>query len=336
MPRAASLIVAAIFVIASVGTGWWDVSYTLAQSPVPTPAAAPAPAALAHLEIALWPEYDRPEVLVIFRGQLPDSQPLPAAVVFRLPSTVSALNAVAYLDESRNTLVNVPQYAFNPADDTKMLSFSTPARRFQFEYYAADLLSKQGQGRTLSFSYTASADIGDALFEVQQPAGATGYTSDPPPSTAESRPDGLTYAVYQLGAVPTGQTRSLRATYSRTTDDLTAKSLGITLATSSDQPAVEVGGATGLPTNRALILIGAGVLLVGGAGGYWAWSRRTAGRDLAANNQPQTAPRPARPRKRPRPPAASSQPAAYCHRCGARFRGDAQFCHACGAERRRD
>jgi hypothetical protein len=328
--------VVGVIMIALVGMGWWDVGSSLAESPIPTPAGGPAPAPLAHLEIALWPEYDRPEVLVIFRSQLPDSQPLPAAVTFNLPSTVPALNAVAYLDESRNTLVNVPQFTFSPGNGGKTLSFSTPARRFQFEYYAAALLSKQGQGRILSFSFTTSNDVADGVFEVQQPAGATAYASDPPPSTTETRPDGLAYAVYQLGAMPAGQARSLRATYSRTTDDRSVKTLGINVATSSDQPAVEVGGATGLPTNVALILIAAGILLVGGTGGYWMWSRRPAGREPAAHNLPHPASRQAPPDKRPQPLTIGQKRAAYCHRCGAHFRDDAQFCHACGAERRAD
>ena len=53
----------------------------LAQSPVP----------LEILNIALWPEYDQPEVLIIYRGQIAEDVPLPAQVSFDLPADVDVL-----------------------------------------------------------------------------------------------------------------------------------------------------------------------------------------------------------------------------------------------------
>ena len=91
---------------------------TLAQSPAP----------LEILNIALWPEYDRPEVLVIVRGQVVEEMPLPAPLSFNLPATVPALNAVAYLDEAQGTLLNMPDYELTEGADGQVLSFSTPSQ----------------------------------------------------------------------------------------------------------------------------------------------------------------------------------------------------------------
>ena len=57
------------------------------------PAYAQSPAGLADLEIALWPEYDQPQVLVIYRAQLEQDTLLPAAVSLGLPAGVQAMNA---------------------------------------------------------------------------------------------------------------------------------------------------------------------------------------------------------------------------------------------------
>jgi hypothetical protein len=333
MPSSSRIVAAGIFFLVMMGVGQ-GAADSLAQSPTPAAGVGAAPAPLSSLEIALWPEYDRPGVLVIFRGQLADAQSPPAPVSFTLPATVPALNAVAYMDETRNTLVNITPYSFAAGAGGKLLTFSTPARRFQFEYYADDLLTRQGSTRTLQFSFAADSDVAGWGFEVQQPVGAHNFTSAPPPTSTETRPDGLTYAVYRLGAAPAGQARSLQVIYTRDADELSVKSLGINIPAASDQPVVEVGGSSGLSNTMALILIAAGVVLVAGAVGYWVWSRREPagappGRaNLATRNAP-AAPRPA-------PPGASQNPAVYCHRCGTRLRDDALFCHKCGTERRTD
>lgn len=294
---------------------------------------------LAELNISLWPEYDRPQqVLVLFRGKVADDVPLPAQVSFTLPATVQALNAVAYLDEAQGTLLNISEYDFADGADGKVLSFATPTRRFQFEYYSSDLLGINGSVRDISFSFTPSTDVAHLTLELQQPTKAQAFTSDPPPSTTETGQDGLTYARYQVGAVSAGDSYSLRASYTRSTDNPSA---GISVPSSPEQAPVEIGGG-GLKDNLGPILIAAGVLLLIGAFGYWFWSQRSVAVPEPAlrqpsprsQRQPSSRKRQPSPSRSTRRPASGEAPALYCHRCGTKFRDDAQFCHACGAERR--
>jgi hypothetical protein len=294
---------------------------------------------LAELSISLWPEYDRPQqVLVLFRAEIAEDVPLPAQVSFTLPATVQALHAVAYLDEAQGTLLNIPEYDFVDSVDGKVLSFSTPSRRFQFEYYSSDLLSINGSARDVSFSFTPSTDVANLMLELQQPTKAQAFTSDPPPSTTDTGQDGLTYAHYQVGAVSAGDPYSLRASYTRSTDNPSA---GISVPSSPEQSPVEIGGG-GLKDNLGPILIAAGVLLLIGAFGYWFWSQRTIAvpeptlRQPSLHSQRQPSPRKRRssPSRSTRRPASEEAPALYCHRCGTKLRDDARFCHACGAGRR--
>ena len=302
-------------------------------------ALAQPPAPLEALNIALWPEYDRPEVLVIYRGRVADDVPLPAALSFTLPVDVEALNAVAYLDEAQGRLLNVEAFEFAEGTGGKVLSFATPSRQFQFEYYADGMLSRDGDMRELSFSFNPSTEVANLSLELQQPAATSDFSSDPPPTTTQPRQDGLTYALYELGPAPTGEMRALQASYTRATDELSVDTLAtVNVPSQTEQPPVEIGGG-GLQDYLGPILIGVGILLLTAALLYWFWSQRSVVVPEPAARGSSAQPRRARKRKpgvskSAPPPAEDEKLAAYCHRCGTKFRKDGLFCHACGAERR--
>ena len=50
---------------------------------------------LEQLTVELWPEYDRSDVLVIYRAELSPQTALPAQLAFRLPGYIDGLHAVA-------------------------------------------------------------------------------------------------------------------------------------------------------------------------------------------------------------------------------------------------
>jgi hypothetical protein len=301
------------------------------------PVLAQSPTPLSDLTIRLWPEYDRPQLLVIFRGTVAESVALPASLSFTLPADIQTLHAVAYLDETNGTLVNIEAYNFVAGAGGKVLSFATPSRQFQFEFYSDTMLATNGSQRQLNFSFTASADIGRLNLELQQPTAAQSFTSTPAPSATQVEPSGFTVAQYDAGHLAAGGSYSLQASYTRSSN---APSVGVNIPSSPQVPPVEVGGgAPGvwLRENLGLILVAAGLLLLTGALVYWFWSRRAE----VAVEPPRQAPSPRRrPRATPRParpPVEDPAPASagYCHRCGAPFRDDEdRFCYACGAERR--
>src|SRR5690606_4323832 len=57
----------------------------LSAAILPSAAAQTPSAALASLAVELWPDYDRPAVLVLLTGALPASAPLPATVTIPVP-----------------------------------------------------------------------------------------------------------------------------------------------------------------------------------------------------------------------------------------------------------
>ena len=305
------------------------------------PVLAQSSTPLSNLTIRLWPEYDRPQLLVIFEGTVAESAALPASLSFTLPADVQAPHAVAYLDETSGKLLTI-KYDIVEGSSGKVLSFASPGRQFQFEYYSDTMLTTNGNQRQLNFSFTASADIARLNLELQQPTAAQSFLSTPPPSTTQVESSGLTVAQYDAGHLAAGGSYSLQASYTRSSN---APSVGVNIPSSPQVPPVEVGGgvlaAPGiwLRENLGLIFVAAGLLLLTGALIYWFWSRRAE----VVVEPPRQAPSP---RKRPRAASRPARPpaeeqvgagAGYCHRCGAPFRDDeARFCYACGAERRSD
>ncbi len=301
------------------------------------PVLAQSPAPLSNLTIRLWPEYDRPQLLVIFEGTVAESEALPAPLSFTLPADVQAPHAVAYLDEASGKLLTI-KYDLVEGSGGKVLSFTSPGRLFQFEYYSDTMLTTDGNQRRINFSFTTSVDVAHLNLELQQPSAAQSFTSTPPPSASRVESSGLAVAQYDAGSLAAGGSYSLQASYTRSSN---APSIGVNIPSAPQVPPVEVGGAPGtwLRENLGLIFVAAGLLLLTGALIYWFWSRRA--EVVVEPPRPVPSPR-KRPRSASRParPPVEEQveaPAGYCHHCGAPFRDDeARFCYACGAERRSD
>ncbi|PWH15061.1 MAG: hypothetical protein DDG58_11850 [Ardenticatenia bacterium] len=281
-----------------------------------TEAAAQPPDTLASMTVALWPEYDRPEVLVIYQGELTPEAPLPATVSIELPANVEQMHAVAYLDENTNTLISLDEFRLEATSQGKRLILTTPARRFHAEYYADGLLTREGSTRTVHFAFTATTPIENFRFELQQPLGAVDFTSEPMPVSIEKRKDTLFYAQYAAEALAAGESRSVRASYRRTIDGLSFDAMR-TASGSTASASVSTAARTGWPPGWGVALVGA--FLVGAGLGYLMRIRLHKGH----------------PRSTHRTESSGHGVAAnYCYRCGTHLYPEALYCHACGASRR--
>lgn len=283
---------------------------------------------LKSLLIELWPEFDRAETLVIYRVELDPTVSLPVQVSFRLPEYLDQIFVVAV--EQNGRLVEVPagQYELTKAGAQQLLTFSTTASRFQFEYYDPQLLTKQGAERQLTFTIPTSYAVAKATLEVQEPVQTEKFSMQPNPTSTFTGNDGLTYHIYEVTDVAAGESLALTASYQRQTDALSAAS-----EHAADLPPPPVSAlppTSPEPDSQNLTigygLIGIGVVLLLGVVGWWLWSKRAA------------APRSASPKPHPAGapiPAITTTGSGYCYRCGAALREGASFCHACGAERRK-
>ncbi len=286
-----------------------------------------------QLQVDLWPQYDDPRLLVIYKGTLaaPPDQPL------RFPIPAGAkVNAVAHLNQ-QGGLINEP-WKSEPSGDLQMITFTPETARFQLEYYV-DVI---GPGPDRSFTVDIDLDgqsVKDLGIGVQQPAGASNLQGEPALSGPVTGFQGLSYFSRQVENVQPGQTVRQTVTYTKLDDTLSVDQIGPAAsepAGAQSQPTVAPSGS-GLSTNfagrsaaRFWLPIGGAVVIVMGLALIGLGVRRARRADV----------KPVRPvtrrrGRRARPQRATEEgPAKFCHQCGATFAPEDRFCAECGAARR--
>jgi hypothetical protein len=282
---------------------------------------------LSDLQISLWPEYDRPEVLVIYRGLFAEDTPLPIPVEISIPAEVGEPTAVAYIEGGER--LN-QQYTTRVSGDWLVVAFELNSLAFQLEYY--DALPADAEGRReYTYAYAADYPITNLNLDFQVPPTAQGFALEPSADSVITESDGLVYHLVDAGTLAQGEERSWTFAYQKDNEELTVS------APETAVPAT--GGAVGGTDNSTVLifLVAFVALVVVGAAAFWL-GRRT----QPLQPEPLASPRPKRrgsgrgsqiPRQRP--PSSGGQEAPFCHHCGAELRADSEFCHKCGTAVRR-
>jgi hypothetical protein len=279
---------------------------------------------LASLDISLWPEYDRPEVLVIYRGQLDADVALPTSLEIAVPARVGQPTAVAYVDEAGERLNQ--QYTTRLEGDSLIIIFELVTQRFQLEYYDALPLGEAGE-RTYTYAYTAEYPTTALNIEFQVPPTAQGFQLSPPADAVVEGGGGLSYHLVQAGTLSAGDTREWTFSYVKDNSELTAA--GLEPEATSMPDAAATGEGSGDST--IWIFLVSFVALIGvGVTGYWLGHRTQA---ASRRVHPASKPRKRRGSGRGErtQPSSSGGVARFCHQCGAELRSDSAFCHQCGA-----
>ncbi|RMF04745.1 MAG: zinc ribbon domain-containing protein [Chloroflexi bacterium] len=320
----------------------------LAAFPVGVSAQGGAPE-ISTLTVSLWPEYDQPDVLVIYRAQLSPDTSLPAQLTFRLPGHIAKMHAVAFQNGDELANIDPALVSLQPDGEDMLLSFSAPSTQIQFEYYDPELLIKEADSRRFDYTFSATLPVKAVTFEVKEPYAAEEFSMSPEPERTTKGSDGLPYSTLTKTGLAAGDSVSLSAGYRRNRDtpsvqNITGETMqlpgggdampgladaALTMPAAGSAPpqmpeseeAPLFAADSGQQSNYwGYILIGAGVILLVGSGGYWWNSSRRTGAKKAA-----------RPTKTGGVAAAVTQ---FCHKCGASFEENSKFCHACGTARR--
>lgn len=284
---------------------------------------------LSSLGITLWPEYDRPEVLVIYRGIFAADTPLPVPVEFYLPLQAGQPSAVAYVGED-GQLYN-QEYATRVEGEWSVVSFELATSGFHLEYYDALPVDSSGQ-RSYEYAYTADYPISVLNVEFQEPPTAEGFAVEPTADSVTQKSDGLTYHLVQVGPIEQGEMNRWQMTYQKADPDLTIAGFP-----QSDSPQAAAPPPSEDAGNTTIwIFLVAFVALVGvGVAAFWLGrgtqpiseslppsSSRSKRRGSGRGGQPQAQ----------RGQSSGSQAVLFCHQCGAELRSDSEFCHRCGTQ----
>ena len=279
---------------------------------------------LDRLKISLWPEFDRPAMLVIYRAELPDSTPLPAQVNLIMPAGSGDPHAVAVL-ESDGSLLNTP-YELQTEGEWTTVTITADRPVVWMEYYAD--LKFEGDQREFLFSYPAQGRIAALAYEVQQPVDTLAMEIVPEPDNQRIGEDGLVYYQKELGPISAGDEPSVGLLYTRSSETLS-------VGPAQEGPQIspineEVVGSTVSPlTLTNWLLLGGLVLLLVGGGAYFV--RQRAKEDRSSKNKPKRRRKKSGSVGRAAPPAQVPQ---FCHNCGTQRTPDDVYCRKCGEKLR--
>jgi len=278
-------------------------------------ARAQGPVEFDSMEIDVWPEYDRPEALVIYKITIASQATMPAQITLRMPKDAIQPPTVAMKDVD-GQLYNL-NFTTAADGDWVKITFSAPSPNLQFEYYDSSL-AKNGEARSYEFRWPGDYTVNNMIFVVQQPLHATQMTIMPTQGIASTGPDKLTYYGNTIGPVQSGTNFTYKISYNNTD--------GLTAPPGSVQPPNPIPSTRSTQQLSTILLIAVlGVILIGGGAAWFFWQRRT--RHIE----------PAQRRHTPASAARSSSSGGtrygdpiYCHQCGKRAAPGDVFCRICG------
>jgi hypothetical protein len=281
---------------------------------VPNSVQAQSDVHISLLSVDIWPEYDQPAVLMIYRITLASNTTLPANLAVRIPSDAQ-INAVALVDPVKG-LVNAP-YDSSVQGQWAILKVTTDSQQVQIEFYTP--LVKNGSARHIVFEWAGDYAVDTLEANFLRPFGADNVSIDFSPVKTSPGQDGLTNYHIQTANLESGQSFSLRVDYQRNTDDLSISSLPVQ---ASSTPGPDTPGRVSMTGVLPWALAGAGVLLiVAGIVGFVVWQKG--------------AQRTIKVKKHLQPREENEEDFIYCHQCGKRAQPGDVFCRTCGTRLKR-
>ena len=266
------------------------------------------------LDVSLWPEYDTPTTLVIYRIKLSQQTSLPAQVTLRLPAVVEKLAVVAVGDTADSVSDANVNYTFSPGGEYASVVVNADKKFIQIEYYDPSLV-KNGTGRDYAFEWGGGYAVTTFHLDVRQPLQSSNVVIEPAMANTYVDAEGFQVSEYNQSNVQSGQKLALKISYQRDTDSPSTSFLQVQSSAPLDQ---NVAGQTTWTTYLPWILGGVGLALLLVAGAVY-WTSNRAVRSSIG-------------RKRHNSHSAGGEGGSqvYCSQCGKRAQVNDRFCRACG------
>ena len=270
------------------------------------------------LKIELWPEYDREDMLVIYRFSLSSNVSLPAEVEIHIPARAGDAYQVAMQD--LDGLLYRLNYSITSEGDWILVSFTTPSPDVQIEFYDP-ALQRSDIHRSYEYVWYGDYQVDQCSVHIKEPLNTTNLTTIPITEPALGFiGDQQTYEV-QLGLIEKGSTFSMQLDYDKEDDTLHSSQEESVKPISpiNDQ----IKGRTSINEVLPWIFIMVGIVLIF-AGVLLFMNAKNYPRMQIENSEglPQTDYSDVEPK------------AVYCHRCGKRaIKGD-YYCRICGEKLR--
>lgn len=288
---------------------------------LPVPARAQSPVGFATLDVSVWPEYDTPSVLVIYKISLGPQVPLPVEVTLKMPASVGKIAAVAVGDSADTVSDSGVDYKFTPGTDFARLTVKATGRFLHVEYYDPSL-SKDGNQHKFLYEWSGDNSVDNFHFELRQPLQSSNLVVEPALTAGVKDAEGFLTSDYSKAGIKLGEKLDFNIQYQRETDSPSTSFLQVESTTPLDQT---LPGQSNFTTYLPWLLGGLGLALLLVAGWvYWS-SSRTSRAGVVSRRRHVT--------RGVSEPVENGQ--VHCSQCGKRAEPGDRFCRACGARIRR-
>ncbi|MGB7218466.1 MAG: zinc ribbon domain-containing protein [Vicinamibacterales bacterium] len=273
---------------------------------------------LSSLGIDLWPDYDRPGVLVIYHATIAPDASLPARLEFRIPAAAGLPSAVAERP-ANGQLMTLP-YERTVQGETARIAVTTSQMFVQLEYYDA-AITRDGARRRFAFTWPGDFEVRDLSISLQQPHLAENFTTVPAATTVAASADGLMYHTLSRAGVTVGTIVKVQASYEKASEQLSVATIAPVAAPTPAPAAAPANAAT---SNNSTMLIVMEAMLVCAAAVIIGWMIQT-------QRRARSAPRSTPPTHAASTDARGGKATRFCTQCGAGVEGGDRFCQRCGA-----
>ena len=269
--------------------------------------------AIQSINVSLWPEYDRAEMLVIDHILLAEGTAFPVQLDLLLPAD-AVLHTVAVGESSDKVTDQGVEKTMTKDGEWLKVSIIATGPAIQLEYYDPNL-KKDGDQRSYTYRWLSDYDVADFMAVFQEPFDATEFKSSLSLQDDGVHPnDNMQYYFSDVGAGLAGKELTFDVSYQKPTDTLSVSHLEVQPVDVNEN----TSGRVSLDKYLPYIIGGLGVILIlGGLVYYW-----QSGRSGSKKS-----------RRRPRVHAdhEETQSDVYCAQCGTRARGGDRFCRTCGS-----
>ncbi len=256
---------------------------------------------LEEVRVQLWPEEDKPSVLVLYDFKAPANASFPLTLEIPLPNGAE-LNAVAR--EEGNILITIEHQLVGAGEAVRFTL--TDNALYRLEYYFP--YQKQGIHRHFVYRWPGPYAVRNFLVDLKEPVGAQNLVTHPPLTSTTQLRD-FTYHSLVITDLPAGKVLEITVDYDKRSDALNISSSALTGQSVSP---------SAWPRWLPLILGSTGLLMIlAGIFYYWRNTLKIGKKKPAPSSQA--------------PQKQSPITATYCRKCGERAHPGDRYCRKCGA-----
>lgn len=158
------------------------------------------------VDIGLWPEFDQPAMLVIYRIKLADETALPVQIAFRIPTRAGEPHAVA------DGLLGDKPYSLDVQGEWTVVSFTAADLYLQLEYYDRTF-DTSSNPRQYEYVWPGDYAVSSAVMNVKLPGSSTDVVISPSFGEGRTGDDGFLYYSANAGEHAAGESFSIRLDY---------------------------------------------------------------------------------------------------------------------------